>query len=391
MLWALLSSALPGPTCQPDSDSLLVNYTLPHPSKWDLHYVSIATSSRPAQPVGIVTTRSFPVLVAGLHPGSSYVVTVRSHPKALPTIAWGPGWSPPSTASVCNTTAAFARHQPMVVTNPRTAPLSRFLRVYRISEYAFEPDFLENHDAADDQSMPLYLMTCDPMGNCAPWSTAELTSRWASCQHALESLCPGDRGAAFGCMSCADTHRAAVEAACGAWSDDDTMAGEGSFGVHWYCGVGWPESVAEEGPITEYCIEYLPNLAAGDGFAGYLSCNSDEVDALGNDPRNPRLSVMPPSLADMTRSHPITPHPVPSHPTPSRSHPIPSHPVPSHPIPSRPIPAASASAMTIGSSLTKPSRSCKRIASSASYPGSTRQSATAPALARLSQAVATRP
>ena len=135
-------------------------------------------------------------------------------------------------------------------------------------------------------------------------------------------------------MRCADQHRAALEAACGPFSDDDTMQGEGSFGVHWYCGVGWPESVAEQGPITEYCVEYLPVGAAATnatttpavgaaapardddgGFSGYLSCNSDEVDALGNDPRDPScicicyddrlLAHRKPPPADSNRGPPL--------------------------------------------------------------------------------------
>jgi len=142
--------------------------------------------------------------------------------------------------------------------------------------------------------MPLYLMTCDPMGNCAPWSLSDLTNRWGACQRALSSTCANERGAAFQCMRCADKHRDAITAACGEWSDADTLTGEGSFGVHWYCAVGWPESVAEEGPITEYCVERyeVPKPqrtlnGAANGWSGYLSCNSDEVDALGNDARDP--------------------------------------------------------------------------------------------------------
>lgn len=45
--------------------------------------------------------------------------------------------------------------------------------MYRISEYSFEVDFLENHDAASVNAMPLYLMTCDPEGGCSPWDTKD--------------------------------------------------------------------------------------------------------------------------------------------------------------------------------------------------------------------------
>jgi len=310
---ATSAAALRGaPTCSASSSALSVDYTVDHPAEYDLHYVTVSLSSRPTKAVAVVTTRKFPVSVEGLHAGQEYLIAVRSHPKSQPTIAWGPGWSAPSRSQRCNTSSAA----PQPPAFAPTASSSRLLRVYRISEYAFDVDFLENHDAASADAMPLYLMTCDPMGNCAPWALTDLTSRWDGCQKALNTLCPTERGGAFGCMACADKHRAALEVACGPWSDDDTLKGEGSFGVHWFCGVGWPESVAQEGPISEYCIEYLPVEAPpveappveappveappaaatelvgsgsdpSDGFAGYLSCNSDEVDALGNDPRDP--------------------------------------------------------------------------------------------------------
>merc|ERR1719487_2823861 len=96
----------------------------------------------------------------------------------------------------------------------------------------------------------------------------------------MNRLCPGGRGAAFNCMECADANREQLTMACGNWSDDDTLAGEGSFAVHWWCGVGWPESAPSQGPITEHCVEYEPLQAVtpmGEGFSDYLSCNSDEV------------------------------------------------------------------------------------------------------------------
>jgi hypothetical protein len=131
----------------------------------------------------------------------------------------------------------------------------------------------------------------------------DTTSKWQSCQASLQALCPNGRGASFNCLDCMNSNRDAVTAACGDWSMQDTTEGEGSYSVHWYCGVGWPESTAEEGPITEYCVEYLPLTSSssssssspsssslareGGGFSDYLSCNSDEVDAFGNDPRDP--------------------------------------------------------------------------------------------------------
>ena len=65
-----------------------------------------------------------------------------------------------------------------------------------------------------------------------------------------------------------------------------------------------------QGPITEYCVEYLPAPKGlpgvdDDGFAGYLSCNSDEVDAYGNDPRDPSCICI--CLNDRLLAHQATP------------------------------------------------------------------------------------
>ena len=203
-----------------------------------------------------------------------------------------------------------------VASRHRRSSTSQWMRVYRVSEYSFDVDFLANHNAASVDAMPLYLMTCSPDGSCAPWSTTDHTKRWAACQQTLEHVCSSSRGAAFSCMQCAEKHRVALEHACGLWSAQDTLVGEGSFSIHWYCGVGWPESTAAEGPVTEYCVEFeqsppLPQvlLQAGDskrslphdGFSFYLSCNSDEVDAYGNDPRDPSCICM--CLDDRLLSH----------------------------------------------------------------------------------------
>eukprot|EP00746_Dinoflagellata_sp_MGD_P065272 gnl/MRDRNA2_/MRDRNA2_27201_c0_seq1.p1 gnl/MRDRNA2_/MRDRNA2_27201_c0~~gnl/MRDRNA2_/MRDRNA2_27201_c0_seq1.p1 ORF type:complete len:481 (+),score=78.77 gnl/MRDRNA2_/MRDRNA2_27201_c0_seq1:63-1505(+) len=271
--------------------SLTVTYA--NDPDMDLHYVALAATNgaRPTQkPFALVTGTSFPIELKGLHPSTTYTIMVRSHPKTEKTIAWGPGWQDYSAPVNCTTKPAEgAQFEQMVVPMQRTAPGSRFLNVYRISEYSFDVDFLENHDSASLEAMPLYIMTCDPMGNCGPWTVGP---KWDACQATLTKVCPSLRGAAFDCIACAEKNRDAVTTACGEFTSKDSMDGEGSFPVHWHCGVGWPESVTEEGPITEYCVEYLPVAdgkdEGGDGFSGYLSCNSDEVDGLlHNDPRDP--------------------------------------------------------------------------------------------------------
>ena len=99
------------------------------------------------------------------------------------------------------------------------------------------------------------------------------------CLARLGSVCEADRAESFTCMACADSNRAAVTAACGNFSDGDDHNG---WAVHYFCGIGWPGSSFQRSPITEYCVEHLPApqtdpVPGGDGFAQYISCNSDEV------------------------------------------------------------------------------------------------------------------
>lgn len=158
------------------------------------------------------------------------------------------------------------------------APGALYTTAFRISEFTFDPDFLENHDAASKLSMPIYVQNHGGV-NESEYATGP--GGLDGCGAGMEKLCPGMRGDSFACMKCADAHRPAVEKACGKWSDeDDASAG---FAVHWFCGVGWPESSFQRSPITEYCVEHLPApqtdpIPGGEGFAQYISCNSDECD-----------------------------------------------------------------------------------------------------------------
>ena len=46
----------------------------------------------------------------------------------------------------------------------------------------------------------------------------------------------------------------AIADVCGNWSDEDSI--KKGFDVHFYCGVGWPESLTYFSPITEYCVAH---------------------------------------------------------------------------------------------------------------------------------------
>eukprot|EP00755_Sulcionema_specki_P035359 Sspe_Gene.21737::Locus_8176_Transcript_1_1_Confidence_1.000_Length_1423::g.21737::m.21737 len=193
----------------------------------------------------------------------------------------------------------------------RTAvPGKNYTTMYRLSEFSFDVDFLENHNSASIEAMPLYLMTCTPGGMCTPMNTSSYAKNWTQCQEAMQSICGGLQGTAFKCMDCAKANNASVTKACGKWEYADTLVG---FAVHWYCGVGWPESVLMDSPITEYCVEH-----DGSGPpAQYSSCNSDECDPHGSTPRDPicvcwvyddrMLSLQEKDIIDATCTRPIEP------------------------------------------------------------------------------------
>lgn len=201
--------------------------------------------------------------VQGLAPGHTYFVKIRAVAAA----------------------AATAESDPVPF---RTAAAGAvYTTMHRISEYAEDVDFLENHDSASPEAMPLYLMTCSPEGNCQPWNKTQFTktdAEWDSCEVALANICPGHRGTGFnGCVECIDAHHDAVVAACGNYTDADKE--HPGYPVHYYCGVGWPENLMYFSAITEYCVEHLQPEAPDsqwEGFAQYISCNSDETDAAWN-------------------------------------------------------------------------------------------------------------
>lgn len=167
---------------------------------------------------------------------------------------------------------------------------------YRISEYNFDVDFLENHDGCGDRrAMAAYVQNGGAMNESAIERYEGGSWSMDACLGALEHVCPAERGNSFECMACADRHRAALSHAdvCGNFSDGDDHLG---WGVHFYCGIGWPGSSFQRSPMTEYCVEHAAApqtdpVPGGDGFAQYVSCNSDECDGVllptGNVPRDP--------------------------------------------------------------------------------------------------------
>ena len=186
---ALLTTSAPPPasplTCEAGPTTLTVHYaaTSATLAAADLHYIAVASPHRPSHPLGLMTTSLFPAALDGLRPNTTYTISVYSHPTTLPTIAWGPSWKQQAAAINCTTTTAPTAHSsaadvtvravaaapaatagasPVLTANANTAatlPGSHYLRVYRISEYAFSPDFLSNHNG-------VYVCICVCMHIC---------------------------------------------------------------------------------------------------------------------------------------------------------------------------------------------------------------------------------
>ena len=289
------------PQCSGDADGSVVISWKPS-NTFQLYYVAIATSNI-TKPFALETTKQSTLNITQLATGH-YTFTVRALPTTAPSLAWGPAWDKPTTddSVECEVNNPISKSVSKSISKSIPSALkTKFIKTYRISEYSFEPDFLRNHDAASPDAMPLYLQTCSGSGTCTPFDAVVQSPKFFQCHDVLASLCPEQRGGAFQCMACADRHREQIVNACGNYSDADSLAEKGSFAVHWWCGVGWPESAPVQGTIQEFCVEMLPvpvpvpvleeqnNVGnVSDGFSDYLSCNSDEVDGYGNDPRDPR-------------------------------------------------------------------------------------------------------
>eukprot|EP00040_Diaphanoeca_grandis_P028158 m.161768 g.161768 ORF g.161768 m.161768 type:complete len:478 (+) comp31253_c3_seq1:3430-4863(+) len=246
-----------------------------------------------------VVSKTSSTTLHSLQPNSTYMIKIRTSARAARTDRTGS-----LVAGVTSDAVHFRTKQPGAM----------YTTTHRISEYAEDVDFLENHNSATVDAFPLYLMTCSATGNCQPWNKTQFTKtdeEWDQCQTTLATLCPSERGHGFnGCVQCVDGHHDNVVAACGNYTDADMM--HPGFPVHYYCGIGWPENLMYFSAITEYCVEHLPSPKSDprwEGYADYISCNSDEVDAaLNNSARDPscicwvwddrQMSLLPQSELD---------------------------------------------------------------------------------------------
>lgn len=181
----------PSPVCSPTLTTISVDFSPLDPS--DLFYVQVSKPGQENTPFALVTTKIFPIIIegymqliqahttfmtmlrcVGLSPNTSYSIAIAAHDPAAPSIAWEPSWARVGDSVSC-ATLGLASSQESAKATIGISTASSFLRTYRISEYSFEVDFLENHDSGDGS------MVADFLGACV-WSVDELTARWDSCQ-----------------------------------------------------------------------------------------------------------------------------------------------------------------------------------------------------------------
>ena len=206
----------PKPTCTTTGSTITVTWQ--SDPYFRIYYAQITTVER-GQPFALSTTNTSSVTLSGLASSTAYSVSTRALPVQARSEAWGPAWSEASDTIECRTAAEADSVTTDVALSGQT---TKTMKVYRISEYSFDVDFLRNHDSASIEAMPLYLMTCADGHNCSPWDAKLQSPKWDQCHAAMTLLCPGGRGAAFNCMECADAHRDQLTEACGKWSDKDS-------------------------------------------------------------------------------------------------------------------------------------------------------------------------
>ncbi|EGD75730.1 hypothetical protein PTSG_07846 [Salpingoeca rosetta] len=201
--------------------------------------------------------------ITQLNPSTAYMVVAVSHGPPSPTVI---------AVDVMFTQASKQ---------------TRFDELFRISEYTLDLDFLENHNSATPDALAAYLSHGTPLNTSTFWPNSTAHD-WDMCQSTLSRVCGHVRGRAFDCMACATNYHDDIARVCGGnfTSRDDPFEG---FAVHFFCGIGWPESLVMNSTIAQYCVESQPVPGGGfdRGYAQYLSCNSDETDYLGNKPIDP--------------------------------------------------------------------------------------------------------
>ncbi len=231
------------------------------------------------------------VAVTGLVPSTTYTLRWRSRDVNDMNFGWG--WTNWTAAPfMCTTTAmeplaAVAATTAAAAVPPSLPKQAKTVRMYRVSEFSQDVDFLSNHSSGDaaGEAMLLSAFVRQP---------GFLNQ---SCLEALAAACPGLRGTGAPCLACTSTHL--PMAACGAEQPSTTF--KVTDNAHFFCGASaWID--AQQSPLAEYTVDYLPSptpqrcvphvinkTAYGcrdPGFGPYLSCDAPEY-GFSNTPLHP--------------------------------------------------------------------------------------------------------
>lgn len=242
------------------------------------------------------------VSVTGLAPATAY--TLRWRGRNTNDVNFGWGWGNWSTPFVCRTAASAAQGAAAgadvftAVTRPAAAAVpalpeqAKTVRMYRVSEFSLDVDFLSNHSSGDAAGEAVLLSAFVHR----PGSPGGLVLN-QSCLDALTAACPGLRDTGAPCLACTSAHLPMP--ACG--GEQPSSAFKGEDNAHFFCGASaWID--ARQSPLSEYTVDYLPSPTPqhcvphvingtsygcrDPGFGPYLSCDAPEY-GFDNTPLHP--------------------------------------------------------------------------------------------------------
>jgi hypothetical protein len=172
-----------GPSCGGSAGPGACRVSSPSVPNTDSYYVAVFATQADAAPAGgaaphlLTLTRtlnSSSAVVSGLAPGRKYWFRWRSHNASNPTLARGwRDYGPPfaCTAGPANgQSSSMAAHHGSAPLQPpqydgvataAAASRTKFMYVYRVSEYTDEVDFLTNHNSASEAGQAGFLTNTD--------------------------------------------------------------------------------------------------------------------------------------------------------------------------------------------------------------------------------------
>ena len=147
--------------------------TTPTPNT-DSYYVAVFATHADAAPADgsgprvltLTLTNNASAVVSGLRAGRTYWFRWRSHNASFPTLArgwgdYGPSFACATGLSVGSSSPEAPRANSFDVGNVDVDNRTKFMYVYRVSEYTDEVDFLTNHNSASEAGQAGFLTNTD--------------------------------------------------------------------------------------------------------------------------------------------------------------------------------------------------------------------------------------